>query len=342
MFGEKLKKLRQNIDMTQEELADKLNVSRPAVSKWETGKGYPSLESLKDIADLFGISIDELISDEDIKIKKKIGVKVRRRTIIILTAIVLIIAGIWFFRAYIYGVPVDEYVTDIEITETHTFKEPGEPVSRATDYRITCEFWDSSLYVYGHHKIKETEQGYELIVYGVKPSVFNEEKRFTFDIYLDRSVLRINNIYRIYPEGTIAGDENWIRYEKLYWLRGTRMADKESVEEIITLMEIDRYILPYEVEIYDSSLNFNFEENESPGEFLYRYIVVNNYFETLFVLIEDLERVDYTLHVGKEQYTREINHVQQLPGGQWEIISLKADNPKIIETIFRKRRLTLP
>lgn len=334
MFGDKLKKLRQNINMTQEELADKLNVSRPAVSKWETEKGYPSLESLKDIADLFEISIDELISDEDIKIKKKIDVKVRRRIVIIFAAIVIIIAGIWFFRTYIYGVPVDEYVTDIEITETHTFKEPGEPVSRATDYRITCEFWDSSLYVYGHHKIKETEQGYELIVYGVKPSVFNEEKRFTFDVYLDRSVLRINNIYRIYPEGTIAGDENWIRYEKLYWLRGTRMADKEAVEEIISLMEIDRYVLPYDFVIYETSIDFNFEECTSLIDFSNRKRKAD-YLSTLFFLIEDIEDVYLTMHLNDEKIESWMPKTIEIEN-KIEVKSLIADNPKVLENIFRK------
>ena len=65
-FGEKIKGLRQKNNLTQEELAKKLYVSRAAVSKWESDRGYPSIDLLKDIASLFSISIDELLSNEEI------------------------------------------------------------------------------------------------------------------------------------------------------------------------------------------------------------------------------------------------------------------------------------
>ena len=67
MFGEKLKKLRTDNQLTQEELAEKLFVTRTAISKWETGKGYPSIDSLKALSNLFGISIDDLIADDDLE-----------------------------------------------------------------------------------------------------------------------------------------------------------------------------------------------------------------------------------------------------------------------------------
>lgn len=68
-FGEKIKKLRNDNQMTQEELAEKILVTRTAVSKWETDKGYPSIDSLKLLSNLFNISIDELISDTDVENK---------------------------------------------------------------------------------------------------------------------------------------------------------------------------------------------------------------------------------------------------------------------------------
>lgn len=74
-FGEKLKKLRTDNGLTQEELADKLFVTRTAVSKWETGKGFPAIDSLKLISQLFQISIDELISDGDIENKRLLDAK---------------------------------------------------------------------------------------------------------------------------------------------------------------------------------------------------------------------------------------------------------------------------
>lgn len=63
-FNEKLVQLRKSRNMTQDELAEALYVSRAAVSKWESGRGLPSIDSLKDIAKFFSVSIDELLSGE--------------------------------------------------------------------------------------------------------------------------------------------------------------------------------------------------------------------------------------------------------------------------------------
>ena len=64
-FNKKLQKLRTDADLTQEELAGKLYVSRTAVSKWESGRGYPNIDSLKAIAKFFNVTIDELIGGEE-------------------------------------------------------------------------------------------------------------------------------------------------------------------------------------------------------------------------------------------------------------------------------------
>lgn len=77
-FSDKLKKLRKENNLTQDELADKLFVTRTAVSKWETDNGYPSMESFKLLAKLFHTTIDELISDEDIENKKHLEDKIAR------------------------------------------------------------------------------------------------------------------------------------------------------------------------------------------------------------------------------------------------------------------------
>ena len=78
-FNEKLQELRKHKGLTQEELAEKLYVSRTAISKWESGRGYPNIESLKAIAKFFLVTVDELlstdemltISEEDAKQKEK-------------------------------------------------------------------------------------------------------------------------------------------------------------------------------------------------------------------------------------------------------------------------------
>lgn len=63
-FHEKLQELRKNRGLTQEELAEALYVSRTAISKWESGRGYPSIDSLKEISKFFTVTIDDLLSGE--------------------------------------------------------------------------------------------------------------------------------------------------------------------------------------------------------------------------------------------------------------------------------------
>ena len=65
-FNEKLQNLRRRSGMTQEQLANKLYVSRTAVSKWESGRGYPNIESLRAIAKVFSVTLDELLSTDEV------------------------------------------------------------------------------------------------------------------------------------------------------------------------------------------------------------------------------------------------------------------------------------
>lgn len=65
-FNEKMQELRKSKGLTQEELAKELFVSRTAVSKWESGRGYPSVDSLKEISRFFRVSVDELICPDEI------------------------------------------------------------------------------------------------------------------------------------------------------------------------------------------------------------------------------------------------------------------------------------
>ena len=65
-LGEKLQELRKPRGLTQEELAAALFVSRTAISKWESGRGYPSIDSLRAISRFFSVSIDNLLSTDEV------------------------------------------------------------------------------------------------------------------------------------------------------------------------------------------------------------------------------------------------------------------------------------
>lgn len=65
IFSDKLRLIRKSMGLTQEELAEKLSVSRQAVAKWESGQGYPDIANLIQISNLFHVTIDYLVRDQE-------------------------------------------------------------------------------------------------------------------------------------------------------------------------------------------------------------------------------------------------------------------------------------
>ena len=80
-FNVKIQELRKQKGLTQEELAEYLYVSRTAISKWESGRGYPNIDSLKTIAKFFDVTIDELLSSDELLIVAEEDTKQKERTI---------------------------------------------------------------------------------------------------------------------------------------------------------------------------------------------------------------------------------------------------------------------
>ncbi|MCD8819494.1 helix-turn-helix domain-containing protein [Mammaliicoccus sciuri] len=64
-FHKILKKKRIEADLSQEELAEQLNISRQSISKWENEKGYPNIETLLKISEIFNVTVDELLKGDD-------------------------------------------------------------------------------------------------------------------------------------------------------------------------------------------------------------------------------------------------------------------------------------
>ena len=69
-FGDKLKQYRLKEGLSQEQLAEKIGVSRQAITKWETKRGLPDVENMIILAELFKLTLDELVLEE-VKSRKK-------------------------------------------------------------------------------------------------------------------------------------------------------------------------------------------------------------------------------------------------------------------------------
>ncbi len=92
-ISERLKEIRQNAGMTQEEVAEKIMVSRVTVSHWENGKSLPDIVSLISLSDLYCISLDELLKGDSKmteKVKKDAKEAKNNKRLIGITAILVI------------------------------------------------------------------------------------------------------------------------------------------------------------------------------------------------------------------------------------------------------------
>lgn len=123
-FHEKLQELRKNRGLTQEELAEALFVSRTAVSKWESGRGYPNIDSLKEISKFFSVSIDDLLSGERLlSIAEKENRSSIQRMCDLLTGLTDVFTLLLIFLP-LYPNPIDGYIYSVALpayTETTSF-----------------------------------------------------------------------------------------------------------------------------------------------------------------------------------------------------------------------------
>ena len=105
IIAKNITSLRQNAQMTQGDLAERLNYSDKAVSKWERGESVPDITVLKEIADLFGVTVDDLIREHDAALTGALPQKTEKqyrhsRPVITTLSILLV----WFVALLVYVV----------------------------------------------------------------------------------------------------------------------------------------------------------------------------------------------------------------------------------------------
>lgn len=128
-LSEKIIKLRKEKGLSQEEFGDKINVSRQAISKWETEQSQPEIEKVKEISKAFGVSIEYLLND-GIENEKKNKASKRKLWKIILKTVILLITVYLVYSAYKYIILFNYYknieqISDTEICEG-TYKSYNE------------------------------------------------------------------------------------------------------------------------------------------------------------------------------------------------------------------------
>ena len=123
-LNEKILHLRKSNNLTQEQLAEQLYVSRTAVSKWESGKGYPNIESLKGLSKVFGVSIDELLSNEELLTIAEKENRANLRSLGNLIYGILDIMALAFLFLPFYGQPQGSHIRAVNLFSY----DPGDPI----------------------------------------------------------------------------------------------------------------------------------------------------------------------------------------------------------------------
>ena len=114
-FNQKLIELRKKKGLTQEELGAILFVSRTAISKWESGRGYPNLDTLKTMSKFFGVTVDELLScDQLLSVAEQDG-KQKENNILDLVFAVMDIAFILFLILPLFAQTIDGVILEVSL-----------------------------------------------------------------------------------------------------------------------------------------------------------------------------------------------------------------------------------
>ena len=114
-FHEKLQQLRKDRDLTQEELAADLYVSRTAISKWESGRGCPSIDSLRDISRYFSITIDELLSGDALLFIAEKDSKTKERKLYDFLMGMIDVCSFMFIILPLYPKVIDGYIYSVNL-----------------------------------------------------------------------------------------------------------------------------------------------------------------------------------------------------------------------------------
>ena len=164
IVGKNITRLRKSANMTQLELAEKLNYSDKSVSKWEQGNGIPDVRILMQIADLFGVFLDDLVHDQgERKLMPRTVRQFRRAIIIICSALLVWLVAVvafvtlrlvlpelnYVWQAFLYAIPVSAIVLLVFACVWHYRWLRMISISVIIWATLGCIY--ATLYAFGHH-----------------------------------------------------------------------------------------------------------------------------------------------------------------------------------------------
>ena len=114
-FNHKLQELRKRSGLTQEQLSEKLYISRTAVSKWESGRGFPNIEALKNISKVFNVPIDELLSGEELLNAAESDNRIELNKVYSFIFGIFDLLEIAFIFLPLYGQKTDDYIRSVNL-----------------------------------------------------------------------------------------------------------------------------------------------------------------------------------------------------------------------------------
>lgn len=196
MLGEKLKSLRKKENLSQEELAEKLNVTRQSISLWENNQSSPSIDNIIAISRIFSISIDELVDNQksDEKEEKQPANKSNKRKIIIagIAGLVIVVAVVVVFLLINRQPNVDGNTKPLSSEEIYNIAAQSTVEIQVTtdDGKVTgtgfCDDNNGTI-ITNYHVIKGGTSGFVKDYYGTK---YDIDSVIGYDKELDIAILK--------------------------------------------------------------------------------------------------------------------------------------------------------
>lgn len=278
-FNDNLVNLRKKKGWSQEELADKLDMSRQAVSKWEVGTSKPDIDNAIKISKLFGVSIDELVNNDIVKteaISINVKKKSKKQKLMVWLRRTLIVLAVIYVVNVIYNFAVLFTITQAELK----YKELNNYHYIITTYdneglkeKEECWFKD------GVSKTINTGYVDNIAEQKITCVDFNKKEGYIIDNNLSKSGIINIDEYIIY-------NENFIGDKQLY----SRLPDLIKDRGILDIILQSKKILDFNVQIDKLNILLNLEssyinidkKSRIPYSYYYKDKTTNNFLISYF------------------------------------------------------------